>query len=456
MDILANHAWPNLFRVLRGWFAVLNCTKEKRSRAACFSIIAVLVCLFAFCSSLITYRVSILLFASSIALVLILAIRSGRLLEFDLGGIVPILPWLVVVVMAVAGFIAGGGYDLAATIALASAVLLAVFSVENTRWIEPALTAFIAVLLVFAVATIACYVFPQLYAGFIKPTFYSNVPMAQDYRSGLASHYSHNGTFCTIGIILSSSLAFYDSDKRRNRRLFIFLAFVFFVALVLTTKRAHLLCGVFAVGLVYLLSNNQHRYLKAICIAVLAVLAVAVLAPLIPGLEATIERLSTTFSNSTSFEDNVNNRTYLWDYALNGLSQAPLFGHGWTSYCYHWPDGVTITHMAHNELLNLLYEAGYVGTAIVLLGCASSLLLTFHMISMVESSRFKAYLRLSLCIQIFFLSYAFTSGALFTTIPNLITYFLAIAIMASIRWDTLRQGRRRNDSCKRGLDDTDF
>lgn len=427
---------------------MLNGTKERRSGAACFSIIAVLVCMFAFCSSLVTYRVSVLLFASAIALVLVLAIRSGRLLEFDLGAIVPVLPWLFVAVMAVAGFIVGGGYDLAATIALASAVLLVVFSVENTRWIEPTLIAFVSVLLVFAVATIACYVFPQLYTGFIKPTFYSNVPMAQDYRSGLASHYSHNGTFCTIGLILSSALGLYDSDERRNRRLFIFLAFVFFVALVLTTKRAHLLCGIFAVGLVYLLSSNQHRYLKAISIAALAALAVAVLAPLIPGVEATIERLSSTFSSSTSFEDNVNNRTYLWDYALNGLSEAPLFGHGWTSYCYRWPDGVTITYMAHNELLNLLYETGYVGTVIILLGCGSSLLLTFNTISMVESNHVKAYLRLSLCIQIFFLSYAFTSGALFTTIPNLITYFLAVAIMASIRWDVLKRRRRQNVSRK--------
>ena len=431
----------DLSRVLRGWFAVLSGAKRRREGAAAFSVIALLVCLFAFCSSLITYRVSILLFASAIVLVAILAVRSGRLLEFDLRAIVPVLPWLLVAVMAAVGYVVGGGYDLAATVALVCAVALAAFSVENTKWIEPTITVFIAVLLVFAIATIACYVFPQLYSGFIKPTFYSNVPMAQDYRSGLASHYSHNGTFCTIGLILSSALGLYDSDERRNRRLFIFLAFVFFVALVLTTKRAHLLCGIFAVGLVYLLSSNQHRYLKAISIAALAALAVAVLAPLIPGVEATIERLSSTFSSSTSFEDNVNNRTYLWDYALNGLSEAPLFGHGWTSYCYRWPDGVTITYMAHNELLNLLYETGYVGAAIVLLGCVASLLLTLRTIALTYDGHFKAYLRLSLCIQIFFLTYAFTSGALFTTIPNLIAYFLAVAIMASIRWDALRWNR---------------
>lgn len=444
--VLSAFPCMDLTRVLRGWFAVLSGAKRRREGATAFSVIALLVCLFAFCSSLITYRVSILLFASAIVLVAILVVRSGRLLEFDLRAIVPVLPWLLVAVMAAVGYVAGGGYDLAATVALVCAVALAVFSVENTKWIEPTITAFIAVLLVFAIATIACYVFPQLYTGFIKPAFYSSVPMAQDYRSGLASHYSHNGTFCTIGLILTSALAFYDSQKTRIKRLYVFLALIFFVALVLTTKRAHLLCGIFAVGFVYLISNNQHRYLKAIGVGVLAVLAVAVLAPLIPGVEATIDRLTTTFSSNTSFEDNVNNRTYLWDYALNGLAQSPVFGHGWTSYCYRWPDGVTITYMAHNELLNLLYETGYVGTAIVLLGCAASLLLTLHTIALTDDGHFKAYLRLSLCIQIFFLAYAFTSGALFTTIPNLITYFLAVAIMASIRWDALRRNRTRRTS----------
>lgn len=366
-----------------------------------------------------------------------LAVRSGRVMSFDLRAIVPLLPWGAVAVMAAAGFVIGGGYDLSATIALVSVVIIAFFAVENPNWILPAVKVFIGVLLIFALATIACYVVPQLYTGFIKPTFYSNVPMAMDYRSGLASHYSHNGTFCTIGLILASSMCFYGSESRSIKRLYGLAALLFFIALVLTTKRAHLLCGIFAIGFVYLLSSNSHKYLKAIGATALILLAVAILAPLVPGVEATIERLNSTFSSGTSFEDNVNNRTYLWNYALNGLSQSPLFGHGWTSYCYRWPDGFTITYMAHNELLNLLYETGIVGTALVLGACLTSFVLTSVTISKVEEQQQKAFLRLSLCIQLFFLSYAFTSGALFTTIPNLVTYFFAIAITCSLQWNAV-------------------
>lgn len=415
----------------------MHCPKMRGKGEFAFGVITLFVCFFAYCSSLITYRISFVIFALSIMLMIALAVRSGRIVSFDLRAIVPLLPWGAVAVMAAIGFVLGGGYDLSATIALVSVVVISYFAAENPNWILPAVKVFIGVLLIFALATIACYVAPQLYTGFIKPTFYSNVPMAMDYRSGLASHYSHNGTFCTIGLILASSMSFYGSESSSTKRFYGILALIFFIALVLTTKRAHLLCGIFAIGLVYLLSGNSHKYLKAIGVTVLVLLAVAILAPLVPGVEATIERLNSTFSSGTSFEDNVNNRTFLWNYALNGLSQAPLFGHGWTSYCYRWPDGFTITYMAHNELLNLLYETGFFGTALVLASCLTSFVLTFTTISRVVEGQQKAFLRLSLCIQVFFLSYAFTSGALFTTIPDLITYFFAIAITCSLRWNSI-------------------
>lgn len=375
----------------------------KRKHAAAFSVIALMVCLFAFCSSLISYRVSISLFCVALFLMAALAIRSGRVLSFDLKALAPVLPWILVACIAIIGFVIGNGYDLAATVALISAVIFVVFATENSRWIRPTITVFIVVLLVFAITTIACYLFPTIYSGFIKPTFYADVPMAQDYRSGLASHYSHNGTFCAVGLILSAALSLYDGGAPKAKRFNGLLALAFLIALVLTTKRAHLLCGIFSIGAVYMSSGNQHKILKAIGFATLTILAVALLAPLVPGVEATVDRLTATFSGSTSFEDNVNNRTFLWNYAWEGFSQSPVFGHGWTSYCYRWPDGVTITYMAHNELLNLLYETGLTGTAIALFGCFSSLFLTYRTIRKVSSINAKAYLRMSLCIQVFFL-----------------------------------------------------
>ena len=77
-----------------------------------FGVIALFVCLFAYCSSLITYRISFVIFALSIMLMIALAVRSGRVMSFDLRAIVPLLPWGAVAVMAAIGFVLGGGYDL--------------------------------------------------------------------------------------------------------------------------------------------------------------------------------------------------------------------------------------------------------------------------------------------------------------------------------------------------------
>ena len=77
-------------------------------------------------------------------------------------------------------------------------------------------------------------------------------------------------------------MCFYDSDSGSDKRLYGILTLIFFIALVLTTKRAHLLCGIFAIGFVYLLSGNRHKYLKAIGTTALVLLAVAILAPLVP------------------------------------------------------------------------------------------------------------------------------------------------------------------------------
>ena len=419
-----------------------------------YYVIGILISLFAYCSSLLNYRLSVCLFVMAILLTVIVAVHSGRIVNFDLKATTPLLVWIGVAILALASYSIRDGRDFVSTFTLFMSVVLCIFSTENTKWISYILRVMLFIFVIFASVTVACYIFPSLYSSVIKPVFFPGAVYARDYRSGLAPNYSMNGTFCTMGFIVSSSLAFYEPIDIKKRHFFLALSLICFAALFLTTKRAHLLCGLFSVVFVYLISNNPHRFLKVVGIGVAAFLLIAILAPLIPGIGATVERFSATFSGNTSFEENVNNRTFLWDFAYSGFLKAPWLGHGWTSYCYRWPDGVTVTLMAHNELLNLLYESGIVGTAAVLTGCISSLYLTFRTIPLTDSVGLQAYLRLSLCIQIFFLTYAFTSGALFTTSSNVLTYFFAIAIMASIRWDVLKNEYRRG-AVARGFNETD-
>lgn len=150
----------------------MRCPKVRGKGEFAFGVITLFVCLFAYCSSLITYRISFVIFALSIMLMIALAFRSGRVMSFNLKAIVPLLPWGAVAVMAAIGFVLGGGYDLSATIALVSVIIISYFAAENPNWILPAVKVFIGVLLIFALATIACYVAPQLYTGFINDVLF--------------------------------------------------------------------------------------------------------------------------------------------------------------------------------------------------------------------------------------------------------------------------------------------
>lgn len=105
----------------------MRCPKVRGKGEFAFGVITLFVCLFAYCSSLITYRISFVIFALSIMLMIALAFRSGRVMSFNLKAIVPLLPWGAVAVMAAIGFVLGGGYDLSATIALVSVIIISFF-----------------------------------------------------------------------------------------------------------------------------------------------------------------------------------------------------------------------------------------------------------------------------------------------------------------------------------------
>lgn len=109
----------------------MHCPKTRSKGEFAFGVITLFVCLFAYCSSLITYRISFVIFALSIMLMIALAVRSGRVMSFDLRAIVPLLPWGAVAVMAAIGFVLGGGYDLSATIALVSVVVISYLQLKT-------------------------------------------------------------------------------------------------------------------------------------------------------------------------------------------------------------------------------------------------------------------------------------------------------------------------------------
>lgn len=70
---------------------------------------------------------------------------------------------------------------------------------------------------------------------------------------GLTNHYSTNGIYLAIGLMMfSSSFLFEEGKNRRKSKIWLVLIVL---ALLLTGKRAHLLFSVFSIGVMWLLCS---------------------------------------------------------------------------------------------------------------------------------------------------------------------------------------------------------
>ena len=82
----------------------------------------------------------------------------------------------------------------------------------------------------------------------------------EGFHSGLSDHYSLNGTYCGVTtIILGSQLITNLATKSKVKIPMIVLFVASFVALLLTSKRAHLLFSVIALVGIYYVVNPEKR-----------------------------------------------------------------------------------------------------------------------------------------------------------------------------------------------------
>lgn len=339
-----------------------------------------------------------------------------------------LLFWLLFAIYAMISCLRHHGLRPYLTLALLLFVLVMLFSAVGTDWIGESVDICIFMLSIYSVSTIVLCVFPDLYAP-IKSAFFAAEVNATDYKSGLTTHYSNNGTYNAIGFIISSCMFLFRKELPK-KRLYGLAAACFFVALFLTTKRAHLLYGFAAVLVVYLTSTNRGRFGKALLVVGVGLAVIEAASAFIPAVADTILRITGTFGASRLDEVD-NGRSLLWDFAISGWQNSPIFGNGWTSYFFVWPDGFTTTIIAHNELYNLLYECGIFGTSFAIVLIAASLVFTFSAVAKYNNSVFAPFLRMAVSLQIFALVYGFTSGSLTGAQYYFMPYFFAIGIVVA-------------------------
>lgn len=354
---------------------------------------------------------------------------SNRSLRFDGPGYL----WIVFAVVALITHIAALGVPSAATLVFVTTIGLALVSSMTTRWFKPALAVVFAFSSVHAFATLFFYLVPSAF-GVFRAVFYSQNTSATGYTSALAENYTQNAMFCSIALLMASA-RFMSSTAARSRLGMFVYALVCFSAVVLTTKRAHLVFAVIAIVLVFASSNVRGRFFKIAVGGAVGVIAVVVGARFIPGLDMALDRVMGTFQTN-DLREATSGRTLIWDYAYRGFLERPVFGHGWGSFSFTWPGGTLVSVHSHNAILNAFYELGVVGGVFVIIVTIVMLVTSLRLVGQLGESappvlRTAAYFALH--VQYYQLMHAYTSEELFRHPYSFMPYLLSVGIIFALR-----------------------
>ena len=367
---------------------------------------------------------------------------------FDLTGVSYGYIWLIWLLVVIGARFLSDAEVGFSQISLLLAALVACIAASGTQWMKPALTCILILLCVHLLATIIFFIAPSLYLMTIKEWFNQNVTTAIGYQSGLSPHYSDNGFLMAMGVLLSASYFFVAREPKYRRRYGV-LVILFAFGLVLTQKRAHLVFAVFSLLCTYMVSSSRGKALKTVFACVIVSAACLVAASFIPGIADSFDRLFGTFSTleSGDIEDTTSGRTLLWNGALQGWFRNPIFGNGWGSYSFTWPDGSQSIY-AHNELLQILHDTGLVGLVIFAALLVATLRISLKNLRLIqrrtntrESILTAAYYSFSLAL--FLCIYSCSTGTLLQQPLIFLFWFLAVGINLSIQYKILIRNHYR-------------
>lgn len=296
----------------------------------------------------------------------------------------------------------------------AAAVLLIADSVDWLIFVAKLLAVFG---LIHAIFTILFLVFPNLYTGWFKPHFFPSTLTAVGYKSGLCGHYSTNGMYLAWGLI--ASFYFWQTSGKREKKKWQVVAILILVALLLTTKRAHLIFGIASCLTVYMMLNNGKgsvgTALKLALFLAVALIAFYLASLFVPEIAKVVDRL-----NGAELDEG---RSDYYAICLELFQSSPFVGHGWESFTTAlYQSGIAdlrrlylsgnLHQNAHNVYFQLLAEEGLVGFLLFLSFALTSLILAVRT-ARSSFSPIGKLCALSLGVQVFFLLYCITGNPLY-------------------------------------------
>lgn len=378
-------------------------------------------------------RLTLGMFLVGVVLILVRYVRTGWFRPKELRFFAM---WVLAAILVLFSFLfAGYVYEFSRAfypICLSITILCALIVSGFEGWILIALKTVCAMLLPFALGTLFLYLFPGTFPS-IKSILFPDSIFATGYKSGLTNHYSFNGTYNIVGFLISFGFAVYSKENKRARIAWGIIAALFLIALLLIGKRQTLLFGAIAIVIVFLLSNQKGKIRILLLSAGILILIGLVAMQFIPGIERTLLRFFSSFGNEDIGEV-TSSRDVIWGAAASGWLERPLFGNGWGTFSYQFTETNTV-HVAHNEVLDLLYNSGLIGAAIFIFCIFATLIVTIYMFYCTEYSKvegsykyLRAVLAISLMIQLYDVMMSFSIGSLLGAPSSFMPYLLSVGI----------------------------
>lgn len=420
--------------------------KISTSRICQLTGLALYMLLAIFYTLIATVFPSVVLYAIPVLMLLFFAMTNNGKLKLYLPSYY--IPWIVVGVFVFVGPFLMQLDNLYSTFCVLAYLISGIILGSSNEWIPAVKKMLLWLTGLYVFFTFFFWLFPDTYSVMIK--LYGYVPIGTDhgsagYRAGIAGHYSSNGIFISVFLMLLVVLYFVKGRSRQRKMqtniLMLVAILLAFLALLLSGKRGVLIWSVGALAITYLTLSKKK--LKSISrVGMFALFGLAFLTAMTDSTSDfyhVFERFTTIGKDYGSLE-----RVAMWKLALESFAQKPVFGNGFWSFRYIYAEelfGVFQTDAefrfmdAHNVYLQVLCEMGIVGAVAYLLAVGGVLRSTLKLLKILrehENEDIRFGVVFSLCLQIFYLLYSLSGNCLYDTV--FCFYGLAIALTTSLNY----------------------
>lgn len=358
------------------------------------------------------------------------------------------IPWALFFLFVIVGVVMHRMDYLLSSTTIFLCVVLGILLMPSHRWLgiaEKILALFTGIYVFF---TFFFFMFPESYPIMIE--LYGYIPIGtvngqMGYRAGLADHYSSNGIFIAVFLLLMavSWMASTDRTKRerRDKYLRLLMSILAMVALLMTTKRGVLLWSMLSLLSTYWIVSRRKlkSFLKLLGSCFLLLVVLTFLIERIPQLNTVFLRFFTIGTDGSSLE-----RLAMWKMAFSMFEENPFFGTGFWTFQERYADSLFgIYHndlrykymFAHNVYFQVLAETGLIGLFLYLMAVGMLLRETIRLVriySQDENTKIRFFVQFSLCLQIFYLLYSISGNCLY----DIVFYFygLAMAMATTIHY----------------------